>query len=72
MTATEANGSGKAVRTFPAGFVWGDAAAAYQIEGATTTDGRGPSAGFCQQIAIGNELAVAWTGESSGLAASTA
>ena len=43
MTATDTNGSGKAVRTFPAGFVWGAATAAYQIEGAATTDGRGPS-----------------------------
>jgi beta-glucosidase len=43
MTATDTNGSVKAVRTFPAGFVWGAATAAYQIEGAATTDGRGPS-----------------------------
>jgi beta-glucosidase len=28
---------------FPAGFVWGAATAAYQIEGAVTRDGRGPS-----------------------------
>ncbi len=28
---------------FPAGFVWGAATAAYQIEGAATDDGRGPS-----------------------------
>jgi beta-glucosidase len=43
MTATDTNGSVKAVRTFPAGFVWGAATAAYQIEGAAATDGRGPS-----------------------------
>jgi beta-glucosidase len=29
--------------TFPAGFVWGAATASYQIEGAVTEDGRGPS-----------------------------
>ncbi|MFO7192358.1 MULTISPECIES: GH1 family beta-glucosidase [Thermocrispum] len=29
--------------TFPAGFRWGAATAAYQIEGSTTVDGRGPS-----------------------------
>jgi beta-glucosidase len=30
-------------RGLPAGFVWGAATAAYQIEGASTEDGRGPS-----------------------------
>ncbi|HEX4831230.1 MAG TPA: GH1 family beta-glucosidase [Trebonia sp.] len=29
--------------SFPAGFTWGAATAAYQIEGAATADGRGPS-----------------------------
>jgi len=29
--------------TFPADFVWGAATAAYQIEGAVSVDGRGPS-----------------------------
>src|ERR1700676_2774759 len=28
---------------FPSGFTWGAATAAYQIEGATEADGRGPS-----------------------------
>ena len=28
---------------FPAGFTWGAATAAYQVEGSTTADGRGPS-----------------------------
>lgn len=30
-------------RAFPPGFLWGTATAAYQIEGATSQDGRGPS-----------------------------
>ena|SRR6516165_5767927 len=30
-------------RVFPAGFLWGTATAAYQIEGAVSADGRGPS-----------------------------
>jgi beta-glucosidase len=40
---TDNSGSGKAARAFPAGFLWGGATAAYQIEGAAATDGRGPS-----------------------------
>ncbi|MDQ8184684.1 GH1 family beta-glucosidase [Pelagicoccus sp. SDUM812002] len=31
------------MKTFPDGFLWGTATAAYQIEGAAETDGRGPS-----------------------------
>lgn len=30
-------------RAFPSGFLWGTATSAFQIEGATRTDGRGPS-----------------------------
>ena len=30
-------------RTFPESFLWGSATAAYQVEGAVTQDGRGPS-----------------------------
>jgi beta-glucosidase len=31
------------IRPFPPGFLWGTATASYQIEGAATADGRGPS-----------------------------
>ena len=30
-------------RTFPKGFLWGSSTAAYQVEGAVTEEGRGPS-----------------------------
>lgn len=42
MTAM-GNGAGPGTLTFPDGFVWGAATAAYQVEGAATEDGRGPS-----------------------------
>jgi beta-glucosidase len=37
------HGDSALASTFPAGFAWGFAASAYQIEGAVTEDGRGPS-----------------------------
>jgi beta-glucosidase len=36
-------GTGNGPLSFPAGFAWGSASAAYQIEGAATADGRGTS-----------------------------
>jgi beta-glucosidase len=39
LTGPTANGA----LTFPPGFTWGSASAAYQVEGAATADGRGPS-----------------------------
>jgi beta-glucosidase len=41
MTTAESGADG--ALPFPEGFTWGAATAAYQIEGAATTDGRGPS-----------------------------
>ena len=40
-----------ALTEFPKGFVWGAAAASYQVEGAATADGKGPSIWdmFCQK-----------------------
>jgi beta-glucosidase len=43
MTVTDANGSARVARRFPSGFLWGAATAAYQIEGASEQEGRGPS-----------------------------
>jgi beta-glucosidase len=41
---------------FPRGFVWGAATAAYQVEGAVTSDGRGPSIWDTFSHADGNVL----------------
>jgi len=43
MTTTEAEGEVAVARRFPAGFLWGAATSAYQIEGAVHADGRGTS-----------------------------
>ena len=43
MTTTDANSSAGVARAFPEGFLWGAASSAYQVEGAATADGRGPS-----------------------------
>ncbi len=41
--STSGPNSQSPIRLFPPGFLWGAATASYQIEGATTEDGRGPS-----------------------------
>ncbi len=43
-------------RTLPEGFIWGAATASYQIEGAVTEDGRGPSIWDTFSHAPGNTL----------------
>jgi beta-glucosidase len=50
--------------SFPEGFLWGAAAASYQIEGAATADGRGPSTWdmFCRKPGA------VWNGQSGDVA----
>jgi len=43
MTSTQVQEAAAGSLQFPAGFVWGAATAAYQVEGAVTEDGRRPS-----------------------------
>lgn len=46
MVVSEAQGDADveaSILQFPSGFVWGSATSAYQIEGAATVDGKGPS-----------------------------
>lgn len=42
-TGSPSSTTGEVTVTFPRGFGWGAATAAFQVEGATTEDGRGPS-----------------------------
>ena len=52
-------------RTFPDGFLWGAATASFQIEGATTEDGRLPSIWdtFCE---VEGNVANKDTGDDAG------
>jgi beta-glucosidase len=43
FAAPTATGSSPAPHAFPKGFLWGSATASYQVEGAVSEDGRGPS-----------------------------
>ncbi|HVU51442.1 MAG TPA: GH1 family beta-glucosidase [Polyangia bacterium] len=59
-----ARAAGPRPRAFPAGFVWGAATAAYQIEGAAAEDGKGPSIWdvFCKKPGA------IWNGQSGDVA----
>jgi beta-glucosidase len=64
LDATDHAVGGEPEIRFPAGFLWGAATAAYQVEGATNEDGRGPSIWdtFCRipgKIANGDTGSVA-------------
>ncbi len=43
MDSVAGQSADRTSRTFPKGFIWGTATAAYQVEGAVKEDGRGPS-----------------------------
>lgn len=64
VSGLESPGPPVSARKFPPGFRWGVATAAYQVEGAATEDGRGPSiwdtfAGVPGNIADGSDGSVA-------------
>ena len=52
------------IRPFPPGFLWGAATACYQIEGAVTADGRGPSI----WDTFSHRLGAVWNGDTGDVA----